>query len=316
LYSFSWKLLLNIIDGTLCRAQSPIPGPTGAGAGTGDVREWDVARKLLEAARRATPKLPAQSRRQFAAILSPANIAITSSVLVAWGASHVIGVGEVADVLFVAVGALSIGQQVVGAAFNIADYASLSVRARTEADLDLAATYLANAVITIGVTTFIALLLKSSRRLAGQSRLSERARATPGEAIESPTGGVGPWWRVSVDGEYWPGTAVPRSFLVESGGQNFRVIPNATKHMAEYAARMPSRGALRNPGVWSISPGARFAEVDYPLSSLAGALEQAALKYRTLPPQRFSLEKFGNWELGIDTRASPWIVEHALPIGK
>jgi hypothetical protein len=103
---------------------------------------------------------------------------------------------------------------------------------------------------------------------------------------------------------------------METGGRSFRVTVNATEHMAEYASRLPTKGQLENPGIWSTSPGARLTEVDYPLSSLAGALEQAALKYGKLPPQRFPLEKFGNWELGIDTRETPWVVEHAVPKGK
>ena len=103
---------------------------------------------------------------------------------------------------------------------------------------------------------------------------------------------------------------------METGGRTFRVTVNATKHMAEYAGRLPTAGDLRNPGVWSTSPWARFFQTDYPLASLAGALEQAALKYGKLPPQRFPLERFGNWELGVDTSATPWVVEHAVAKGR
>ena len=103
---------------------------------------------------------------------------------------------------------------------------------------------------------------------------------------------------------------------METGGQQFRVTANACKHMAEYAARSPTAGQLQNPGVWSTSAGNRMAQVDYPLSSLAGALEQAAKKYATLPRQRFRLERFGDWELGIDTTFTPWVVEHAVPKGR
>jgi hypothetical protein len=125
----------------------------------------------------------------------------------------------------------------------------------------------------------------------------------------------------------WPGTGVPKGFVMETGGQTFRVTMNATEHMAEMVGKVPvgpkeqagkllSAGQLKNPGVWSPSPGARMAGVDYPLSSLAGALEQAARKYGKLPPQRFPLEMFGNWELGIDTREIPWVVEHAKLISR
>jgi hypothetical protein len=307
---------VNVVDGTLCRAPSPNPGPIGAGPGQVDVSSWDVPRKPLEAARRAAPKLPAESREQFAALFSPVNIAITSGVFAAWGASHLIGVGEAADLILLGVGAVTIGSQVVGAARDITNFVSIAGRARTESDLDRAATHLARAVVTIGITAFVALVMRLGSRLVGRVRMSARAGTAGGGAIVPPAGEGGPWWRAYNFGDDWPGTAVPRGFIMETGGRTFRVTVNATEHMAEYAARSPTVGQLRNPGVWPTSPGAQFAEVDYPLSSLAGALEQAALKYGKLPPQRFPLERFGNWELGIDTRATPWVVEHAVPMGR
>jgi len=303
-------------DGTAIRAASPTPGPIGLGSGNAVISSWDVSKKLLEAARRATPKLPAESREQFAALFSPANIAITAGVFAAWGASQFFGVGEVVDAVLVVVGAFTIGTQVFGAARDIGEFVSIGANAHNEADLDQAATYLAHAVVTIGVTAFIALVIKAGSRLVGRARLSAQAATASGEALVPPVGEQGPWWKASGFGEDWPGTAVPRGFTMETGGQTFRVTVNATEHMAEYAGRSMSKGQLHNPGIWSTSPGARFAEVDYPLSSLAGALEQAALKYGNLPPQRFPLEDFGNWELGIDTRVTPWVVEHALPKGR
>jgi hypothetical protein len=307
---------VNIRDGTLCQTVSPTPGSLGREGGVLHVGSWDVERKLLEAARRAGPLLPAETRDQFEALFNPVNIGITSAVLAAWGASHLFGVGEAADLVLLGVGAFTIGWQAAGAVGDIADFVSIAARARTGLDLDRAATHLARAVVTIGIAAFIALILKVGGRLVGRARISARAATSGGGSITTAAGEGGPWWKAHSFGEDWPGTTVPRGFIMETGGRTFRVTVNATEHMAEYAGRMHSAGQLSRAGVWSTSPWSRFTQVDYPLSSLAGALEQAALKYGKLPPQRFPLEQFGNWELGIDTRSTPWVVEHALQRGR
>jgi hypothetical protein len=303
---------------------SPVPGPLGAG--DDPVANWSIETKLLEAARRAAPKLPAESRRQFEALFSPANIGITGGVLAVWGASHLTGIGEAADLILLGVGAIALGSQAIAAGRDLASFVSIAVRAHTRAELDLAAGHLARAVVLIGVTAFIVLIFKAGKQFLGRGGLSAQQATAAGEAIVPAVEG-GPWWKASNFGENWPGTAVPKGFVMETGGQTFRVTINATEHMAEQAGKIAVRpgeqagkwlsaGDLKNPGVWSTSPGARMAEVDYPLSSLAGALEQAARKYGTLPPQRFPKEMFGNWELGIDTQVKPWVVEHAVPMGK
>jgi hypothetical protein len=302
-----------VMDGTMCLSPSPLPSPVGTLAAHNSVASWSLSSKLLEAAERAGPKLPDESRDQFAALFSPVNIGITAAVFGAWGASHLFGVGEAADVVLGVAAILTIGWQAIGAADDIMCFFSTAARATTMDDLDRASVYLAHAVVIIGVAAFIALIVKAGSRLGIRARLSGRAATAGGEVLVPPVSERGPWWRAYDFGDDWPGTSVPRGFVMEIGGAKFRVTVNATEHMAEYAGRSPSVGQLRNPGVWSTSPSARFAEVDYPLSSLAGALEQAALKYRGLPPQRFPLERFGNWELGIDTRETPWVVEHALP---
>ena len=316
---------MRVEDGTLCRMPSPVPGVLGSGYDP--VANWSVRTKLLEAARRATRKLPPESRDQFAALFSPDNIGIIAGVFAAWGASHLFGVGEAADVILVGVGAFTIGWQSVGIARDLAHFAAISARADTGNQLDSAATHLARAVVTIGVTAFIALVFKAGKRFLGRGALTAREATVGGEAIVPGAGEGGPWWKAYDFGDNWPGTAVPKGFVMETGGQTFRVTINATEHMAEKVGKVPARadeqagklltgGQLNNPGVWSTSPGARMAQVEYPLSSLAGSLEQAAQKYGRLSPQRFPLEIFGNWELGIDTRVKPWVVEHALPGSK
>lgn len=303
---------LLVTDGTMCLAPSPRPGPLG-GPDNG-IAGWDVGHKLLEAARRTTAKLPAEMRQQFAALFAPQNLAITAGVLTVWGASHAVGVGEAADLGLLVVGVATIGRQALQAAGDIWDYVKIAATARCDADLDRAADHLARAVVTIGVAAFIALIMKAGARLLGRAAVSARTATAEGEVIAAQAG-RGAWWKAWDFGEDWPGTSVPRGFRIEVGGRTFRVTPNATKHMAENASQLPTGGQLAQPGVWTTSPGARMTQVDYPLSSLAGALEQAAQRLQGQPAQRhFFVE--GNWELGIDTADSPWAVYHAVPKGQ
>ncbi len=303
-----------INDGTLCRIASPAPQPVGACSD--QVACWDLQQKLLAAARRVTPLLPREMQGQFAALFSGENLAITAGVLTAWGASHLIGVGEAVDVVLVVGGAITLGWQAFGVGKDIGSFAYLAANAQTYADLDRAAGHLARAVAAIGVGAFIALIVKFGSRFARGGGLSAKNATEGGEALVPAAGESGPWWKARQFGENFAGTSVPKGFIMETGGQQFRVTINACEHMAEHAARVLTAGQLKNPGVWSTSPGNRLAQVDFPLSSLAGALEQAAKKYGALPRQRFKLEQFGNWELGIDSQTTPWVVEHAVPRGR
>ncbi|MEO6811366.1 MAG: hypothetical protein ABI353_19830 [Isosphaeraceae bacterium] len=155
---------IQVRDGTLCLSSTPRPFVVGRSG----VGSWDRGRKLLEAARRATDKLPEEMREQFSALFSPENLAITAGVLTAWGASHLIGVGEIIDLILLAVGAVTIGWQIFQIAGEIKDYVSIAVNAETEDDLDRAAGHLATAVSTIGVTTFVALILHHGAKQAGR----------------------------------------------------------------------------------------------------------------------------------------------------
>jgi hypothetical protein len=163
---------VDVDDGTLCRALSPRPGPAGA---ADDISRWSTVDKLLEAMRRTTPKLPAEMRGAFASLLSPENIAITAGVLGVWAASHLVGVGEVADVVLVVAGVAILGWQAIQVGRDIADFVAIARNAELQGELDEAADHLAHAVITIGVTVFVAMIMKYGSKLAGRAG---RAAAT------------------------------------------------------------------------------------------------------------------------------------------
>lgn len=97
----------------------------------------------------------------------------------------------------------------------------------------------------------------------------------------------GAWFEVSNIGPNRAGTLVPESFDLSVAGETCSVVPNATKHMAEYAT----------------STGAGWM----PTSPFAGAVETAV--QQGLAPGRNFLQ-VGDWELGIDTTDN--VIYHAV----
>lgn len=160
-----YRSVFDVDDGTLCRM--PSPGQRPVGVSPDDVANWSPRRKLLEAARRTTSLLPAETRDAFASLFTGRNLAITAGVLTAWGASHAIGIGEIADVLLMAAGLATMGTQALQAARDIASFVEIGVAAKSAKDLDTAADHLARAVVAVGVTAFVGLILKYGSRFVG-----------------------------------------------------------------------------------------------------------------------------------------------------
>jgi RHS repeat-associated protein len=131
--------------------------------------------------------------------------------------------------------------------------------------------------------------------LKGMRAFGLGLRAGPSEVASSrlsplatrAAGTVDEWWSVSNVSGFRAGTLVPESFDLTVAGQKFAVVPNATKHLAEYATSMGS-GSV-------------------PISSLAGSVE-TALQQGLVYGRNFL--RIGAWELGIDTRAN--VIYHAV----
>ncbi|MCC7373195.1 MAG: hypothetical protein IT581_00965 [Verrucomicrobiales bacterium] len=155
---------VNVHDGTLCLAPSPVPGVVGSFSG---VAGWPLERKLIEAAKRAIPALPAGMRDEFAALFTGESLAILTVVLVAWAAGHAFGVSEIIDAVLLAVGIVMLGSQALRAFKAMGAYLDRAMNARSDADLDAAGAHLAEAVAIIGVTAFTALIFKAAKRIKG-----------------------------------------------------------------------------------------------------------------------------------------------------
>lgn len=131
--------------------------------------DTDVARmpgvdKVGEAMRRSLPHLPSEARATVQSMLRPESLAIVAGTVVVWAGSHFFGVGEIVDVILLAVGIAVLGFAVFEGAGALYDFATIAVGARKDADLDLAGRHFARAVVLLGISTIQALLLRGQAR--------------------------------------------------------------------------------------------------------------------------------------------------------
>ena len=112
-----------------------------------EVASWPFEKRLEEAFTRCLPKLGPEARTQLAALITPEAITVIAGVLIAWVVSHAFGVGEIIDIIILAVGVVSVGLAVFTGLDHLHDFAVGTYKARSEQDLDAAADHLAKACI-------------------------------------------------------------------------------------------------------------------------------------------------------------------------
>ena len=126
--------------------------------------------RFVSVLHRTGPKLPGEIQEEFMALLSPASIAIIVAVLVVWAGSHYFGVGFVADAILLVAGIGFLGWQVWTVGGDFVAFIELTYSARTESDLEKAATHLANFIAVVGVAVFMALIAKGAKRYGPRIR--------------------------------------------------------------------------------------------------------------------------------------------------
>jgi hypothetical protein len=148
------------------------------------VLAWTFEKRLDETFRRALPRLGPEARDQFLQLINPTSLAIIAGVLVAWVASHAIGIGEIIDIIIAVVGIASIGFAVFSGLDHLYDFAVGAYQARTTDDLDVAADHLAKAITILGVQTVLAVLFRGARAprtgSGGRLNLGPPPARTPG----------------------------------------------------------------------------------------------------------------------------------------
>jgi hypothetical protein len=97
------------------------------------------------------------------ALIEPSALGIMAGVLMAWVVSHAFGLGEIIDVVVLAVGVVSVGWAVFNGVDDLYEFATGVYRAQTTQDLDRAAEFLAKAVAVLGVQAVLAVLFRGAK---------------------------------------------------------------------------------------------------------------------------------------------------------
>ena len=143
-------------------------------ADIGIARMSDVER-IGEGIRRGVGKLPPALQAQLQELITPQALAVVGTFFVAWLVAHAVGIGFVVDAIFLAAGAVAIGLAVFTGIDELIQFGTVAIAARSELEMDRAATHFATAVSILGVQAIIALFLKR----APQTFRGGRARVGP-----------------------------------------------------------------------------------------------------------------------------------------
>jgi len=118
-------------------------------------------------------------------------------------------------------------------------------------------------------------------------------------------------FKVLKEGPVMAGSSIPESMTIRVGNRVFDIVRN--KEKLDPAGK-PIGPALKHLGekAKGASEWAKMAQTDFPVSSLAAALDQAEAQLTFQPPQaRAKPVKLDHWELLIDTTKEVWTVFHA-----
>jgi hypothetical protein len=149
---------------------------------TEQLRLMSSREKLAEAMRRSLPYLPAEARGIVLQMLQPASLALIAGTLAVWAGSHFFGVGEIADLILLGVGAVALGLSVLTGARELSDFATTALGAQSDAGLDRAARHFATAVTILGISAVQAVLLRGQARTAiarGRPQIYPRIQVEP-----------------------------------------------------------------------------------------------------------------------------------------
>jgi hypothetical protein len=117
---------------------------------------------LAEILKRSKKNFGPEVGQQIDALLSPTNLGIMAGTLVVWAGSHFFGVGEILDVVLLAVGAFAIGWSIGDVAKDLYNFADMAVNGKTEAHLENGAQAFSHAIVLGGITVIMAILLRRS----------------------------------------------------------------------------------------------------------------------------------------------------------
>lgn len=231
-----------------------IPKKSSAAA---PVATWSLRHRFEEVLRLAPNHMAPELAAQFRAMLTPVNVGIFAGTLAAWAVSHAFGVGEAADIAFLVVGAIFLGMAVFTAGEDIGECVKTTLEAETQADLDKAADYLAQAVAILGVVAFFSLLAKVGAKFGRAAGAGEEDAAASANTAAKPAARP-PETRV-VDEPAEPAPRLKNSVASEVEntafkGAKLRVRPGANDKVAVIGRSMNN---VVKP--YAEGPGAKYA---------------------------------------------------------
>ncbi|HCA94363.1 MAG TPA: hypothetical protein DEP38_06755, partial [Cyanobacteria bacterium UBA9226] len=127
------------------------------------VAEMGVVDKIAAAISVAITKVPGEFYEKLKDLLNAKTLGAIALIMGAWGASHAVGVGQIADVILIGVGVITLGQDVISVIEDLIGFAAV-LNAQTWEEIDKAGEHLAQAIATVGVELIIQFL---THRLAG-----------------------------------------------------------------------------------------------------------------------------------------------------
>jgi hypothetical protein len=93
-------------------------------------------------------------------LITPTSLGIIAGTMTVWGVAQFFGVGEIVDIIMLAVGVAVLGKNAIDFAEDMAEACTRTLRARTDDDLEMAAQSLGKAIVEAGVEVVLALLLR------------------------------------------------------------------------------------------------------------------------------------------------------------
>jgi hypothetical protein len=193
------------------------------------VEKMERSEKLCRALVRALGKLPGETMKEAQAMLSPESLALMGTMTTAWLGSQGIPVlGQTVDVALLTLGVVMAAAQTAAVKDSLWNYVRYASEARDEAGLDTAATHLARAVSTVGVSVVTFILMK---KVSGKAQKQPGPPEPPSLLLPEPvlvTGGGRVGNSVGATPGVVPGTGVAPSLSVAGGRSGDGRIPPET----------------------------------------------------------------------------------------
>ncbi|HKD27811.1 MAG TPA: hypothetical protein VKC66_18140 [Xanthobacteraceae bacterium] len=111
------------------------------------------------------------AQRLLNELITPEMLKIIAGTIAVWAVMQFFGVGEILDIIMLAIGVATLGRNAVAFAEDLATACQKTLGARSDPDLEEAAQYLGHAIVEGGVEVILALLL---RKDLGEIRLKLR----------------------------------------------------------------------------------------------------------------------------------------------